>query len=311
MDGTTGDPFRSPSTVAVDLRRDMVDYITQRSDSFIADALIESEANQDVPGVEVPDDPFDTVSIFMDDFASTKRNIIGHVSGWLLTDSRNDKIDDFVQEMEATKFWPLERREAVTELLLKNINLKTRFHCPEKYENEERLEDHKAQCSFRHCANDGCRARVSVRCVKDHDAACVYKLLQCEQGYDKRLLRRDMDRHCITIYPMRPIKCPFGCDSSFPDRDLERHCTEFLQPHLLMVLKTIHKKGRSEQDLKDLAQKLEKVLPFSPPLINLLFELDLALTILFASDIHTMFVMRLSFKREAQFGLGNLTNLFN
>ncbi|PWZ44708.1 hypothetical protein Zm00014a_021520 [Zea mays] len=231
MDGTTGDPFRSPSTVAVDLRRDMVDYITQRSDSFIADTLIESEANQDVPGAEVPDDPFETVSIFMDDFASTKRNIIGHVSGWLLTDSRNDKIDDFVQEMEATKFWPLERREAVAELLLKNVNLKTRFHCPEK---------------------------VSVRCVKDHDTACVYKLLQCEQGYDKRLLRRDMDRHCITIYPMRPIKCPFGCDSSFPDRDLERHCTEFLQPHLLMVLKTIHKKGRSEQDLKDLAQKLEK-----------------------------------------------------
>nr|ACF81523.1 unknown [Zea mays] len=260
VDGTTGDPFRSPSAVAVDLRKEMVDYITQRSDSFIADALIESEANQDAPGAEVPDDPFETVSVFMDDFASTKRNIIGHVSGWLLTDSRDDKIDDFVQEMEATKFWPLERREAVAELLLKNVDLKTRFHCPEKYENEERLEDHKAQCSFRPvaCANDGCRAKVSVRCVKDHDAACVYKLLQCEQGCDKRLLRRDMDRHCVTVCPMRPMKCPFGCDSSFPDRDLERHCAEFLQPHLLMVLKAIHKKGRSEQDLKDLAQKLEK-----------------------------------------------------
>jgi hypothetical protein len=50
MDGTMGDQFRSPSTVAVDLRREMLDYITQRSNSFIADALIESEANQDTPG---------------------------------------------------------------------------------------------------------------------------------------------------------------------------------------------------------------------------------------------------------------------
>jgi hypothetical protein len=29
------------------------------------------------------------------------------------------------------------------------------------------------------------------------------------------------------------------------------------------------------------------------------------------SDIRTVFVMRLSFNREAQFGLGNLANLFN
>jgi hypothetical protein len=72
-----------------------------------------------------------------------------------------------------------------------------------------------------------------------------------------------------------------------------------------MVLKAIHKKGRSEQDLKDLAQKLEKVLPFSPPL-DLPFELDSALTVLFASDIRTVFVMRLSFNRDAQFGMVTL-----
>jgi hypothetical protein len=101
-------------------------------------------------------------------------------------------------------------------------------------------------------------------------------------------------------------KPTFGCDSSFPGRDLERHCVEFLHPHLLMVLKAIHKKGCSEQDLKDLSQKLEKVLPFSPPLIDLPFELDSTLTVLFASDIHTMFVMRLSFNRDAQFGLVTL-----
>lgn len=68
-----------------------------------------------------------------------------------------------------------------------------------------------------------------------------------------------MDRHCVTVCPMRLMKCPFGCDSSFPDRDLEKHCVEFLQAHLVKVLKAIHKKGRSEEELKELAQKLEKV----------------------------------------------------
>ncbi|PAN34471.1 hypothetical protein PAHAL_6G095400 [Panicum hallii] len=259
VDGTTGDLFRKPSVVAVELRKEMVDYVTQRSDTFIADALIESEANQETEN-EMPEDPFEIVSIFMDDFSSTKRNIIGHVSGWLLSDNREDKIDDFVQEMEMTRFWPLDRREAIAEVLLKNVDIKTKFHCPEKYENEERLADHKEQCSFRPvtCPNEGCRAKVSVRCMDAHDAACPFKVLQCEQNCDKRLLRRDMDRHCVTVCPMRPMKCPFGCDSSFAERDLEKHCLEFLQAHLLKVLKVIHKKGRSEEELKELAQKLEK-----------------------------------------------------
>ncbi|XP_062231086.1 uncharacterized protein LOC133928666 [Phragmites australis] len=259
VDSTTGDLFRNPSVVAVDLRKEMVDYVTQRSKTFIADALIESEVNQD-PENEMPEDPYEIISIFMDDFSSTKRNIIGHVSGWLLSDSREDKIDDFVQEMEMTRFWPLERREAIAEVLLKNVDLKTKFHCPDKYENEERLVDHKEQCSFRPvtCRNDGCRATVSVRCMQDHDSACPFKVLLCEQNCEKGLLRRDMDRHCVTVCPMRPMKCPFGCDSSFPERNLEEHCLEFLQPHLLKVLKAIHKKGLTADELKERALLMEK-----------------------------------------------------
>jgi hypothetical protein len=264
VDGTTGDLFRNPSAVAVDLRKEMVNYITQRSETFISDALIKSVANQD-PQNQMPEDPFEIVSIFMDDFSSTKRNIIGHVSGWLLSDNRDDKIDDFVQEMEMTRFWPLERREAIAEVLLKNVDLKTKFHCPEKYENEERLAHHMEQCTFRPvtCPNDRCRAMVSVRCMQDHDAACPFKVLLCEQNCDKRLLRRDMDRHCVTVCPMRPMKCPFGCDSSFPERNLEQHCLEFLQPHLIKVLKMIHKKGLSADELKERALLLEKVRLFN------------------------------------------------
>jgi hypothetical protein len=163
--------------------------------------------------------------------------------------------------MEMTRFWPLDRREAIAEVLLKNVDLKTKFHCPEKYENEERLAHHKEQCSFRPvpCPNNGCRATVSVRCKQDHDAACPFKVLQCEQNCEKRLLRRDMDRHCVTVCPMRPMKCPFGCESSFPECNLEDHCSEFLQTHLLKVLKLIHKKGLSADELKERGLLLEKV----------------------------------------------------
>jgi hypothetical protein len=59
---------------------------------------------------------------------------------------------------------------------------------------------------------------------------------------------------------MRPMKCPFGCDSSFPERNLEEHSSEFLQQHLLKVLKAIHKKGLSADELKEHAVLLEKVI---------------------------------------------------
>jgi hypothetical protein len=92
-----------------------------------------------------------------------------------------------------------------------------------------------------------------------------------------------MDRHCVTVCPMRPMKCPFGCDSSFAERDLEKHCLEFLQAHLLKVLKVIHKKGRSEEELKELAQKLEKV--WLLIFLNYIICFWNELSVLFASGI--------------------------
>ncbi|KAL6846892.1 hypothetical protein ACP4OV_022745 [Aristida adscensionis] len=261
VDSTTGDLFKSPSAVAVELRKEMVDYVTRRSETFIADALLESEASRG-PGADqaLPDDPFEIVSVFMDDFSIAKRNLIGHVSGWLLSDSRDDKVDDFVQEMELTRFWPLRRREAIAEVLLKNVDAKTRFHCPEKHEDDDRLAGHRAQCSFRPvaCPNAGCRARVSVRSMAGHDAGCGFKVLACEQGCEKRLRRRDMDRHCVTVCALRPTRCPFGCDASFPDRDLDKHCDDELQAHLVKVLKQIHKKGLKEEELKERALVMDK-----------------------------------------------------
>jgi homogentisate solanesyltransferase len=90
---TTGDVFRSPASVAVDMRKEMVDYLTQRSETFVAESVILEGASE----TEVSDHPYDIISKdFVDDFASSKRSLFSRVSGWLLSEKREDKIDDFL-----------------------------------------------------------------------------------------------------------------------------------------------------------------------------------------------------------------------
>ncbi|KAJ3683195.1 hypothetical protein LUZ60_013422 [Juncus effusus] len=110
IDSVTGDPFRSPSQVVVDLRKEMVDYLTERSQNFITESILGPKGSngsvltqQEV--VEMSDDPAEIISDFMDDFAELKRNLFSRVSGWLLSESREDKIDNFGQEMEMNNFW--------------------------------------------------------------------------------------------------------------------------------------------------------------------------------------------------------------
>ncbi|XP_023918933.2 uncharacterized protein LOC112030481 [Quercus suber] len=120
VDNTTGDIFRSPASVAVDMRKELVDYLNQRSETFVAESVI-------VEGVlesGAPDNPYDLISDFVDEFASSKRNLFSRVSGWLLSEKREDKIDDFVQEMEINGFWLLDGREVIAETLLKNVDFK-------------------------------------------------------------------------------------------------------------------------------------------------------------------------------------------
>uniref|UniRef100_A0A1D1XLP6 TNF receptor-associated factor family protein DDB_G0290965 n=1 Tax=Anthurium amnicola TaxID=1678845 RepID=A0A1D1XLP6_9ARAE len=269
VDATTGDPFRGPASVAVPVRKDMVEYLARRSESHVAQSVLAGSGDvaesppPDAAG-EGGDEPTEVVSDFLDDFAASKRNLLGRVSGWLMSESREDKIDDFVQEMEANGFWLEDRREALAETLLKNLDYRCRFSCEMGFGAPEAVAAHGAECGFRpvRCGNEGCGATFSAIHSGKHDSACPFKILPCEQKCQQSVSRREMDRHCITVCPMRLVNCPFyqvGCRAdAFPQCEVEQHCSEFLHSHLLYVLQVIHKQEATVDELKQRVQLLEK-----------------------------------------------------
>lgn len=259
VDNTMGGIFKTPRSVAVEIRKEMVDSLTQRSETFVAEAIVlEGDAEP-----EAPDHPYDIISDFIDDFASSKRNFFSRVSGWVLSDRREDRIDDFVQEMEINGFWLIGRRETVAQTLLKNVDFKDIFHCNKKFKSEKELLQHIPQCSFRtvNCSNEGCDSQFTAGNMENHDSVCSFKMLPCEQKCSDILMRREMDRHCITACPMKLVNCPFssvGCLSNVPRCTLEQHNVENLQSHVLFILQGFHKEVATE-DLKHRVDQLEKV----------------------------------------------------
>ncbi|KAJ6845461.1 TNF receptor-associated factor family protein [Iris pallida] len=227
VDSTTGDPFRSPGSVAVDLRRDLIDlHLLPLSQTFVPDtlSLLSTLPSDEPPDPDLPDldSPSDILSYLLDQFASSRRTVLGRVSTWLLSDSREDKIDDFVQDLELTNFWKLDRRESVADAVLKNLDYKNKHHCNDSFCNKRDLDDHVRLCPFRpvECTSDGCKVRFCKMRQEKHDAACLYKVLDCEQGCGARVVRREMDRHCVTVCGRRMANCPFyqvGCQSALPD----------------------------------------------------------------------------------------------
>ncbi|EOY09625.1 PREDICTED: uncharacterized protein LOC18599198 [Theobroma cacao] len=258
VDNTTGDVFRSPGSVAAEIRKEMVDYLTQRSETFVAESVV-LEAG---PEAEASDHPYDIIACFIDDFASSKRNLFSRVSGWLLSDKREDKIDDFAQEMEINGFWSIDKREAIVQTLLKNVDFKNAFHCDMKFQSADELALHVSACGYRlmNCENEGCNARFSANQAEKHDAVCPFKIIPCEQKCSDSIMRREMDRHCITVCPMKLVNCPFyasGCQSAIPHYKIEEHRSTNLHSHLLYILQGIHKEA-SVEVLKERVEQLEK-----------------------------------------------------
>lgn len=264
--------FRNPSSsLAVQLRAELFHYITDRSNS---PPEFPTETGDDP--LADHDDPGEALATFLDDFASSKRSIVVSISGWLPylggDDGRDDRIDDLVQEMETTRFWPIDRREAVARDLLRSLDAVSggggRFRCRDELETEEKLADHVARrCRFRpvRCRNQvqGCTAEVSACRSEEHDEACAFKLLPCEQGCGVSVVRRQMDRHCVTACPMKLANCPFyllGCESAFPACNLGSHCAQFLRTHLRLLLdhNQITITHRQELDLEERLALLEK-----------------------------------------------------
>ncbi|KAL4341817.1 hypothetical protein GQ457_08G016960 [Hibiscus cannabinus] len=164
----------------------------QRSETFVVESVVLDDG---VDGLEVEasDHPYDIIAYLINEFASTKRNFFGQVSGWLQSDKREDYIDDFAQEMGINGFWSIDKREEIAQALLKN-----EFHCGMKFYSADELAQHMPTCKYRPrtCQNEGCHARFSASQVEKHDSRV---------------------RHCITVCPMKLVNCPFysvGCKSA-------------------------------------------------------------------------------------------------
>lgn len=257
VDSTLGSPS---SSLAVQLRAELVRYVAHRSSS-------PDEAEEDPID---RDDPAEALAVFLDDFAGSKRSVVVSIAGWLPylgggDDGRDDRIEDLVEEMETTRFWPIERREAVARDLLRGLDADGRFRCRDELETHEELADHvAARCGFRpvRCRNQaqGCRAEVSACRADAHDEECAFKLLPCEQRCGLAVARRQMDRHCVTVCPMKLANCPFyqlGCESAFPACNLGSHCAEFLRHHLRLLLDP-NRIGAGRLDPEERLLRLEK-----------------------------------------------------
>ena len=259
VDNTSGDVFKTPASVAAGLRQEMVEYVTKRSESFVAETVVVEGG----PEGSAIDHPYDVISDFVEQFAQSKMNLFSRVSGWMLSEKREDKIDDLVQEMEVNRFWLMDKREAIAQSLVTNIDYTNMYHCNMRFDSEEELAEHAESCSFRSttCKSEGCNALFSKRNAERHDSICPFKMIPCEQMCSDSVMRRAMDRHCVTVCPMRLVSCPFyavGCLSALPHCKLEQHHSNSLDFHLLSVLRSIHKES-SQEDLQQRADQLQNV----------------------------------------------------
>ncbi|KHG25704.1 TNF receptor-associated factor family protein [Gossypium arboreum] len=237
----------------------MVEYLTQRTETYVAESVVLEGG----PQAEAYDNPYDIIAFLIDEFAVSKRNLFSRVSALLLSERREDRIDDFAQQMEINGFWPVDKREAIVQTLLKNVDVKNEYHCSMKFETAEELSLHMPTCSFRvmTCDNEGCDDRFSANKSEKHDSTCPFKIIPCEQKCPDFIMRRDMDRHCITVCPMKLVNCPFfsvGCKAAVPHCKIDEHQSEELHYHILYILQGFHK-GASEEVLKERVDQIEEM----------------------------------------------------
>ncbi|CAH8361961.1 unnamed protein product [Eruca vesicaria subsp. sativa] len=260
VDNTTGDIFRSPGSVAADIRKEMIEYLTQRSETFVAEHTLLLQGSAET---EPSHDPFDIISDFIDDFATSKRNLFGRVSGWLLSERREDNIDDFAQEMEISGFWLNDHIQGLAQTLLKNVDFRNSSHCEMRFGTERELVEHGLDCGYRemNCGNEGCNAVFCAKQRESHDSVCPFKMVTCEQSCGESIMRREMDRHCITVCPMKLVNCAFravGCLVDVRQCEIQRHGLDSLREHLVCVLKSIYKEA-SEDDLRPRAEEIQQL----------------------------------------------------
>ncbi|KAJ3696827.1 hypothetical protein LUZ61_000532 [Rhynchospora tenuis] len=257
VEKTASDLFRGPTAVAPELSKEMVEFLMERTELLLSESAVEADENLEQIK-KASTHPTEYISELVEGFIGSKRNLLIRVSGWISSETREAKIDDTANQIADTNSF-----RSIAEVLLRNMDIKGNFHCPEKFSTESKFDLHRENCDFRavSCQNEGCGAVFSAIRLVNHDFICPFKVLPCDQGCGERVVRYEMEKHCSSVCTMRLVNCSFynvGCETAFPYISLEKHCAEFVQQHLICVLRSVQKQGHVNEELKQRVQLLEK-----------------------------------------------------
>eukprot|EP00250_Pteridium_aquilinum_P010735 c19596_g1_i1 orf=180-1268(+) len=253
VEKTYGDPFKSPLSVAAIVKTEMASFLTIQHPPLSPSAS------------EIPS-PLDLAEDLLDQYVHSNTSFLSRVSSKLMNnETKEERIEDLAEELDLAETWTPSEREQVAAVLLRNLDIRRISVCRMTFEKEEELVEHKSMCPFRPitCGNEGCGHVFSALHVLEHDMDCPFKLLRCEQECEAVLMRSEMDKHCITVCTMRPVKCPFfhvGCIDLVPQRALEQHCQEFIGSHLMYALQVMQKQEVLVSSLTQRMLLLEKAL---------------------------------------------------
>lgn len=263
VDSTKADLFKSPSSVVAEIRAEMEEYLMNRSKAYYAEYITPQNVEFESTGDTFNGNPISIISKFLDEFSTSKLNLLSRVSGWLLSESRDEKVNKFLLEIEAYMFWPTHEREVLTTTILRIVDCERKFHCHTRFTSFDSYGEHRNKCEFRpvSCLNEGCASCFSARYLLKHDSECPFKMLPCQQNCSQHVARQEMSRHCKTVCPMKIVNCPFmeaGCHANFPQHETEKHLSEFLHSHLLYILRIISKQESFIDELNQRILLLEK-----------------------------------------------------
>ncbi|MCO5579198.1 hypothetical protein L7F22_033051 [Adiantum nelumboides] len=248
VEKTYGDPFKSSLSVAASMKTELVSFLTA----------------QRPPIPEMA--PLDMAEDLLDQFVQTNSSFFSRVSSKIINnETKEDRIEDLAEEMELAQTWSSSDRDNVAVVLLRNLDIRGICVCRIRLDSEQEQMDHKSMCPFRPitCGNAHCGHIFSALHVLEHDTTCPFKLLSCEQRCEAVIPRSEMDKHCVTVCPMRPVKCPFyqvGCIDMVPHKILEQHCQDFVTSHLMCTLQVVQKQEMLVSSLTQRVLLLEKAL---------------------------------------------------
>uniref|UniRef100_A0A0C9RPS4 TSA: Wollemia nobilis Ref_Wollemi_Transcript_4754_1939 transcribed RNA sequence n=1 Tax=Wollemia nobilis TaxID=56998 RepID=A0A0C9RPS4_9CONI len=259
VEKASADPFKRPGSFVEDLKAEMLEYLHQQIESY-------ASGSGSMNGSGRFQTPVKVVGDAVQGFLRSKRSLFRRVSSKILSGDVNDgRIEEFVQELERTGLWIAGKREAVAKSLLKRADRSRMYHCDMRFEKSQELAEHKAKCPLRPimCTNEGCAEVLSAIHFEEHDGTCPFKLLSCQQGCGATLSRKDMEGHCSTMCPNKVVPCPFnrvGCVVVLPQGSLEQHYSDFMAPHLLYVLQSLHKQESTVVNQAQRIHLLEKAM---------------------------------------------------